>query len=213
MTWIYGWPLYDKDALEIARKNRLVKDPNAGSDRLIDSTHSWIQTKAGAPLGFCCWVGDTTEFVYAACVDYRDRPHPPRKVHREELMSEKNVYRLARCMPLKDGGWYRHCDGSWCPWLGERWPKDEVEDDSDDEESEESSDEGSDEEDDQGSDCEESDNSSEDGSDEDTDSDDVTVMDGHCQRFQDTEEHPDHVADVLFAKDFDEYCGIVAVPP
>ncbi|KZT64381.1 hypothetical protein DAEQUDRAFT_815006 [Daedalea quercina L-15889] len=214
MTWIYGWPLYDQDAVEIARRNGLVKDPSAGRSRLVEAAQLWVQSKARFPRMLCCWVGDTTELVYAAYVDYRDREHPPRKVIREGLMSKKEAYRLARYMPLKDGGWYRHCDGSWCPWLGERWPKDEDGDDSDDEESGESSDEGSDEEDDQGSDCGESNSSSEDGSNEDTDSDNVTVIDGYCQRFQaSAEEHTDLVADMLLAKDFDEYCSMVAAPP
>ncbi|KZT64380.1 hypothetical protein DAEQUDRAFT_769734 [Daedalea quercina L-15889] len=185
MTWVYGWPLYNRDAVKIAKKHNLVKDLNPGTLRLIEAAHLWVSKKAGFPLMLCCWVGEDTELVYAAYVDYRERAYPPQKILPE------------------DPGWYRHSDGSWSPWGGELWsetdrnPKDNLNSgiwikdilaavaDDDDEEvgsGEEDSEEGDDDESDEDTD-EESTEGSDDatGSDEDSD---VTVTDGVHRIFE-----------------------------
>ncbi|KZT64385.1 hypothetical protein DAEQUDRAFT_613031 [Daedalea quercina L-15889] len=112
MTWVYGWPLYDRDAIKIAKKHDLVQRPDADDYDYIEAAQLWVGRNAGSPRALCCWVGEDTNLVFAAYVDYRDRAYPPQKVFVDEMMSEKQARRLARCMPLRDQDWYRYCDGS-----------------------------------------------------------------------------------------------------
>ena len=114
MTWVLGWPLYVDDALEIANKHQLVKDPQAGDWKRIQAAYCWVARKAGFVQGLACWVGTMPEIVMAAYVDYGDNPTPPEDedLDREELMSKKQYRRLQNLMPLKDFGWYQHNDPS-----------------------------------------------------------------------------------------------------
>ncbi|KAH9926890.1 uncharacterized protein B0H18DRAFT_954502 [Fomitopsis serialis] len=138
MTWVFGWPLYNDDALIIAKTHNLVKsDPNARDDRRIQAAHQWVLDQIGIVPVLSCWVNDVPEVVYAVYVDYGDNRYPPTDLIRENMtMTGKQYRRLKKAMPLKDFGWYQHNDPS-CELYGELVDKDE--DDSD-----EGSDEGSD---------------------------------------------------------------------
>ncbi|KZT64386.1 hypothetical protein DAEQUDRAFT_769739 [Daedalea quercina L-15889] len=223
MTWVYGWPLYDRDAIKIAKKHNLVQRPDTDEYDCIKAAQLWIGCNAGSPRALCCWVGDDPTLVFAAYVDYRDRAYPPQKVFDDEMMSEKEARRLARCMPLRDRDWYRHCDGSWTPRLGELWeetdtnPKDDLtcDDDSEDEETEGDSDgidEGDEDEGDEdegeGSD-EGSGEDSDEGHDEDPDSD-ATVTDDLGAAL---EECTTPVYSKSLAADFDLHCSITESTP
>lgn len=114
MTWVLGWPFYDDDALKIAKKHNLVKDPDAGTWKRVQAARSWVFDRAGLIQALSCWVENMPELVVAAYVDYRDSPTPPEddELDREELMSKKQYYRLQKLMPLRDFGWYQHNDPS-----------------------------------------------------------------------------------------------------
>ncbi|KAH9839797.1 uncharacterized protein C8Q71DRAFT_744225 [Rhodofomes roseus] len=113
MTWVLGWPLYHRDAIKIAKKHNLVKDPNADDYyALIQAARLWVADQVGIIPVLGCWVNDMPEIVYAAYVDYGSKPRPPRKLVREEMMSRKQHRLLKRAMPLKDFGWYQHNDPS-----------------------------------------------------------------------------------------------------
>ncbi|KZT65011.1 hypothetical protein DAEQUDRAFT_731862 [Daedalea quercina L-15889] len=224
MTWVYGWPLYHRDAIKIAKKHNLVKRPDADDYDYIEAAQLWVGRNAGSPRALCCWVGEDTNLVFAAYVDYRERAHPPQKVFIDEMMSEKQARRLARCMPLRDQGWYRYCDGSWVPWLGELWeetdmnPEDRLtsDDDSEDEETDGDSDdidEGDEDDVDEGSD-EGSGEDSNEGHDEDTDRDDATVTDGRVHPLNVApEECATPVSSKSLATDFGTHCTIAEPRP
>ncbi|KAH9926883.1 uncharacterized protein B0H18DRAFT_1210800 [Fomitopsis serialis] len=114
MTWVFGWPLYNDDALKIAKRRNLVKsDPNAGDDQRIQATRLWVADQIGIVPVLSCWVDDFPEIVYAAYVDYGDNRYPPPDLIRENMtMSGKNYRRLKKVMPLKDLGWYQYNDPS-----------------------------------------------------------------------------------------------------
>ncbi|TFY50957.1 hypothetical protein EVJ58_g10812 [Rhodofomes roseus] len=112
MTWVLGWPLYHSDAIKIAKKHNLVKDPNAHNYARIQAARLWVAQQVGVIPVLGCWVNDMPQVVYAAYVDYGNKPRPPRKLVREEMMSGKQHRRLKRAMPLKDFGWYQHNDPS-----------------------------------------------------------------------------------------------------
>ena len=112
MTWVLGWPFYDEDAIAVAKKHNLIKDPEAGSRKHIHAARSWVADRAGLIRAFSCWVGTMPELVIAAYVEFGDRPTPPEdnELDREELMSKKQYRRLKKLMPLRDFGWYQHND-------------------------------------------------------------------------------------------------------
>jgi len=114
MTWVFGWPLYNDDALKIAKSRNLVKDPNTGDDRRIQAAHQWVVDQIGIVPVLSCWVNDIPEVVYAVYVDYGDNRYPPTDLIRENMtMTGKQYRRLKKAMPLKDFGWYQHNDPSY----------------------------------------------------------------------------------------------------
>ena len=90
MTWVLGRPLYDDDAIEIAR-NHLVKEPDADDWRYIQAAHMWVADRTGLIEAFSCWVGNMPEIAIAAYVEYVGSPTPPEVagIDREELISWK----------------------------------------------------------------------------------------------------------------------------
>ena len=114
MTWVLGWPFYEDDAIKIAKKLNLVKDPNADEVKYIDAGRSWVIDRAGILQRFCCWVGTMPELVISAYVEFGDKPTPPTdaELDRDYLMSKKQYRRLKSLMPLRDFAWYQHDDPS-----------------------------------------------------------------------------------------------------
>ncbi|EPT00623.1 hypothetical protein FOMPIDRAFT_160741 [Fomitopsis schrenkii] len=140
MTWVLGWPFYDDDAIKIAKKLNLVKDPNAEEVKYIDAARSWIIEQANILQGFSCWVGTMPELVISAYVEFGDKPTPPTdaELDRDYLMSKKKYRRLKSLMPLRDFAWYQHVDPSCTYYKTTEWVYD------DDEEEGEEVDEGND---------------------------------------------------------------------
>jgi len=113
MTWVFGWPLYNDDALNIAKTRNLVKDPNAGDDQRIQAARLWVADQIGIVPVLSCWVKDFPEIVYAVYVEYGDNRYPPPDLIRENMtMTDKHYRRLKKVMPLKDLGWYQYNDPS-----------------------------------------------------------------------------------------------------
>ncbi|EPT00628.1 hypothetical protein FOMPIDRAFT_1023616 [Fomitopsis schrenkii] len=143
MTWVLGWPLYDDDAIEIAKKLNLVKDPNAGEAKYIDAARSWIIDRAKVIQLFSCWVGrlgSMPQLVISAYVEFGDKPTPPTdaELDRDYLMSKKQYRHLKSLMPLRDFAWYQHVDSSCRLYTTTEWVYD------DEEEEGEEADEGND---------------------------------------------------------------------
>ncbi|KAH9926885.1 uncharacterized protein B0H18DRAFT_1004330 [Fomitopsis serialis] len=145
MTWVLGWPLYDDDAIEIAKQHHLVKDPNAPEYRYIETAREWIADQVGIIPTLSCWVDSFPELVYAAYVAYGDNRYPPTKLVSKEIISRKQHRRLGRAMPLRDFGWYQYDDPSGVLYEKTRHESDEDSDEDNDEDSDEGSDEGDDE--------------------------------------------------------------------
>ena len=114
MTWVLGWPFYDDDAIELAKKHNLVKDSNATPIQYVNAARSWVLDRAGVLQVFGCWVGTQLELVLAAYVEFDDKPTPPTReeLDRDYLMSAKQYRRLKSFMPLRDFAWYQHDDPS-----------------------------------------------------------------------------------------------------
>ncbi|KAH9914432.1 uncharacterized protein B0H18DRAFT_135970 [Fomitopsis serialis] len=136
MTWVFGWPLYDDDAIKIAKEHNLVKNPNANDAQRVQAARLWVADHIGGVPVLCCWVDNMPEVVYAAYIDYGNNRYPPIELVHEDTISRKQYRRLKRAMPLRDLGWYQHDDPS-CE-LYEETVYEDVDD------SDEESDEGSD---------------------------------------------------------------------
>ncbi|KAH9914431.1 uncharacterized protein B0H18DRAFT_1125590 [Fomitopsis serialis] len=65
MTWVFGWPLYFEDAVEISQKHNLVKEPVVNEHAYIDAAQWWVACNAGFPLVFACWADDELHYVFA----------------------------------------------------------------------------------------------------------------------------------------------------
>ncbi|KAH9839761.1 uncharacterized protein C8Q71DRAFT_721603 [Rhodofomes roseus] len=108
MTWVLGWPLYNEDALEIAKKHNLA--PRASDARRISAAKTWVVEQVGVIRALSCWVQDMPELVYAVYVDHGDNRYPPSKLVREQLILPGKQYRrLKQAMPLKNFGWTHEC--------------------------------------------------------------------------------------------------------
>ncbi|KAH9839764.1 uncharacterized protein C8Q71DRAFT_744149 [Rhodofomes roseus] len=110
MTWVLGWPLYEEDALEIAKKHNLA--PKTSDARRIQAAVMWVANQVGIIRALACWVHDRPESVFVAYVDYGDNRYPPTKLARSELLTQKQFRCLKQAMPLKNFGWYQHNDPS-----------------------------------------------------------------------------------------------------
>jgi len=209
MTWVLGWPLYDDDAIEIAKQHHLVKDPNAPEYRYIEAAQQWVAAQVGVIPTLSCWVDDLPELVYAAYVDYGNNRYPPTKLASNEIMTRKQHRRLARAMPLRDFGWYQYGDPSGV--LYEKTSHDS------DEDSDEGSDEGSDEDSDEdgGEDASMNNTSDEEDSEEDSvESDTETVTDGVVSKLDLLpEDSGTSGAAKSLPADFDAYCTIAEPQP
>ncbi|KAH9926894.1 uncharacterized protein B0H18DRAFT_1210808 [Fomitopsis serialis] len=144
MTWVLGWPLYDDDAIEIAKQRHLVKVPNAGDYQYIQAARLWVADQVGMIPILTCWVNSLPELVYAAYVDYGDNRYPPTKLVSKEIMTREQHRRLGRAMPLRDLGWYQYEDPSGVLYEKTRHESDEDSDEDNDEGSDEGSDDDSD---------------------------------------------------------------------
>ncbi|TFY51948.1 hypothetical protein EVJ58_g10286 [Rhodofomes roseus] len=175
MTWVLGWPLYDEDAIDIAKKHNLVKNPQADEYRLAQAAKTWVGDQVGVINAMACWVDDLPELVFAAYVEFGDERYPPAKVPRAKMISDKQYTRLKRAMPLKNFGWYQYHD-----------PYSKLYRNSDNDEDEDSDGSGGESSDDSDGDSDESSNEGSDGEERmDTakdsagdDSDNETVTDG-----------------------------------
>ncbi|KAH9839752.1 uncharacterized protein C8Q71DRAFT_846366 [Rhodofomes roseus] len=174
MTWVLGWPLRNEDAIEIAKKHNLVKNPKADEHRLAQAAKIWVGDQVGIINAMACWVNDMPELVFAAYVEFGDRSDPPAKVSPANMISDKQFNRLKRAMPLKNFGWYQHND----PYSKLYRNSDNDEDEDSDGSGGESSDEDgdSDESSNEGSDGEERMDTAKDSAGD--DSDNETVTDG-----------------------------------
>ncbi|KAH9839762.1 uncharacterized protein C8Q71DRAFT_744144 [Rhodofomes roseus] len=175
MTWVLGWPLYEEDALGIAKKHNLA--PQASDARRIQAAEMWVADQVGIIRALGCWVHDRLELVYAAYIDYGDNRYPPTKLARSELLTQKQFRRLKQAMPLKNFGWYQHNDPSSTLYEITIYEYDDVEGE------EEDSEEGSDTSDDESSDEDSGDEQPMDAADDSdggdaTESNNETVTDG-----------------------------------
>lgn len=98
MTWVFGWPLYFDDAVEISKKHNLVNEPVVNEHAYIDAAQRWVARNAGFPLVFACWVNDELHYAFALYVDYRDRAYPPGVIFSDDVMPTKQRHRLRESM-------------------------------------------------------------------------------------------------------------------
>ncbi|KAH9926893.1 uncharacterized protein B0H18DRAFT_1210807 [Fomitopsis serialis] len=96
MTWVFGWPLYDDDALKIAKTRNLVKDPNAGNYRRIEVAQLWVADQVGIVPALSCRVNDVPEIVFAIYVDYGDNRYPPTDIILENMTMSDNLKQYRR---------------------------------------------------------------------------------------------------------------------
>ena len=121
MTWVYGWPLDEEYAIQLARDLKLIKDDDADDADYVLASVDYIAGKADWEHTPTCWVGKELRIIFGAYVDERLRAHPPQRVIMSRATPLANWYRLAKWMELKNCGWYRYSDGSYHPGAGELW--------------------------------------------------------------------------------------------
>ena len=122
MTWVYGWPLNEGCAIQLAKDLKLVQDEeDASKIDFVLAAVDYIAGKSDWEHTPTCWVGDELQIVFGAYIDERQRAHPPQRVIMSRATPLANWYRLAAIVELKNCGWYRLFDESYDPQEGELW--------------------------------------------------------------------------------------------
>ncbi|KZT10156.1 uncharacterized protein LAESUDRAFT_722322 [Laetiporus sulphureus 93-53] len=121
MTWILGYPLSLRYAIQFAKDHGVPKRVDRPSD--FDRSFAaleYIAARSGVEDVLSCWVDGESQMVFALSVDYKSGPYPPKRVHRSRTVPDENIRVLAYLLKTAaKPAWYRYDDGTYTPWQGE----------------------------------------------------------------------------------------------